>query len=667
MSLSPLSRRRSAYTDQYSFVNGDYAIGEEKVPYFSISMTIREADQFLRLARELPFNDSEPVNLEELFQRAVDEERATGPIATYLLQPGSLKFFNSFTVVLLPVDPERSGAIVESYVDDPDAPAEEPNSGLLRRSIGPVQIDELPDSDMGFIRWSTKRARAVILDGQHRFLALKKILDSPQQSLLNPDTTKIPVLLLVLDPRAGFIPARDQGRVLQACRSIFVALNKHAIAVSKTRTYLLDDQDLVSVSMRRLMTSQLGSANGDTGEQHDRLPLALVDWHSDQAKFDRGFYLTSILGLHETIRQIYPSRCDESDYDGLVQFISEVSALISPGADSRWSELALRARVKKAEDEALPFIFSAEEVSAAADAFARGVGQAIVRPLRELRPYRELRERYETEGLIGGSLELWLGFDKSGKQAFQARTGNDPSGLARTISDEVKAGDNSFAVVFQRGMLLSAVRFDTARSDFAAEWSVGDGRFSILDSWVERVNIRIIPFLKDVDFWLGIGMKNDRNVNYTKVGTGGIKGFTSLAVLCPIDELQREAFQFVDGVTPSIPEGGEALAWKMISDPTSPYLRDDTVMAGATSHARQLVAYRWLATQFRYITRGRSTSVVTGATREACMEFRNAARAYVRNEARAAGTAPDDDVILQAVLVLGARRLAVIIENCAAN
>lgn len=90
MSIEVMGRRRPAYTDQYSFVSGEYAIGEEKIPYFSISMTIKEADQFLRLARELAFSDDEPVNLEELFQRAVDEDRATGPIATYLLQPGSL-------------------------------------------------------------------------------------------------------------------------------------------------------------------------------------------------------------------------------------------------------------------------------------------------------------------------------------------------------------------------------------------------------------------------------------------------------------------------------------------------------------------------------------------------------------------------------------------------
>ncbi|MFK0114383.1 DNA sulfur modification protein DndB [Streptomyces sp. NPDC090994] len=662
MSLSSLSRRRPAYTDQYSYVRGEYAIGDEKVPYFSISMTIREADQYLRLARELAFSDDEPVNLEELFQRTVDEDRAAGPIATYLRQSGSLKFFNAFTVVLLPVDPDKADTVAESYVEDSAAPAETPDGDLERTPIGPVQIDSLPGTDIGFIRWSTKRARAVILDGQHRFLALKKILDSPQTNLLKPDTTKIPVLLLVLDERAGFVPARDQDRLLHACRSIFVALNKHAVAVSKTRTYLLDDQDIVSVSMRRLLTSEVG--DGRNGQDSiDRIPLALVDWHSDQAKFDRGLHLTSVLGLHETIRQIYPNRCDETDYEGLREYITKVSALIGPVGDSRWSELALRNRLSKYEDDALPFIFSAEEVSAVADAFASGVGQAIVRPLLQLEPYKKLREDYQAEGLIGGPLELWLGFDKYGKQAFQTRTGNDPSDLARGIAENVKSGDNAFAVIFQRGILLSAVRFDIARSEFAGEWECSSDRFAVLERWIERMNARVAPYLANPDFWLGTGIKGDRNVNYTKVGANGVKGLVSLSVMCPIVELRENAAVLADGGIPSEAlTTSEQLAWKMISDPDSPYLRDDRVMVDAAESSLQFAAYRWLAQQFETIGRGRAPGVVAGVTRQACIEYRNAAKAYVQSELRASGVPADDDVVLQGVLVLGARRLAQIAQ-----
>ncbi|MEK8171490.1 hypothetical protein NKH77_25035 [Streptomyces sp. M19] len=141
---------------------------------------------------------------------------------------------------------------------------------------------------------------------------------------------------------------------------------------------------------------------------------------------------------------------------------------------------------------------------------------------------QKLREGYQAAGLIGGPLELWLGFDKYGKQAFQTRTGNDPSDLARSIAENVKSGDNAFAVIFQRGILLSAVRFDIARSDFSGEWECSSDRFAVLDRWIERMNARVAPYLANPDFWLGTGIKGDRNVNYTKVGANGVKGLVSL-------------------------------------------------------------------------------------------------------------------------------------------
>lgn len=86
------------------------------------------------------------------------------------------------------------------------------------------------------------------------------------------------------------------------------------------------------------------------------------------------------------------------------------------------------------------------------------------------------------------------------------------------------------------------------------------------------------------------------------------------------------------------------------------------MMAGAAEPSLQFAAYRWLARQFATIGRGRATSVVTGVTRQACIEYRNAAKAYVQSELRASGVPADEEVVLQGVLVLGARRLAQIAQ-----
>lgn len=652
-----MSRRRQAYTGQYAFVRGEYAIGDERVPYYAISMTVTEATRYLQLARDLAITDRQPVNFEELFQRAVDEERAAGPIRTYLLQPGSLKFFNSFTVVLLPVDPGNRNAVMEAYEDDPSGPDDAPYEGLERNAIGPVLIDSLPNQEVGYLRWNTERAHAVILDGQHRFLALRKILDSAQRGLLSPNETRIPVLVLVLDPRAGFTPPAEQsGNVLLACRSIFVALNKHAVSVSKARTYLLDDQDLVSVTVRRLIASELG---GDSANETSlqRIPLALVDWHSDQAKFDQSLYLTTVLSLYETVKTIYPPRCDDTDYEKLEEFVRDVTARVDPPSGLRWDEIELKKKIRAARLEERPFAFAPEEVAAISEAFTDGIGQNLVRPLLQLEPYAKLREQYAAAGFIGGDHELWLGSDSDTKKAIETRTGENPNTKANEISESVKSGNLAFLVVFQRGLLLSAFAADQAREDLKEIWSVDSERFSVLDEWINRTNQRIVPNLKDPDFWIGTGVGPDRNINFTKVGTKGIKGLALLSILCPMEDLRKEAATWAGEL---LRTGDAAPAWELVNSTNISYLESDRAYTDSGTPELRMAAYQWLAEQFSRISPGRvAGGVMAAIIRESCMDLRKAVEAHIKKEVRAAGEEiPDREALKQAAILLGARRLA---------
>lgn len=658
MSLSAMSRRRPAYTGQYAFVRGEYAIGDERVPYYAISMTVTEATRYLQLARDLAITGRQPVNFDELFQRAVDEDRATGPIRDYLLGRDTLKFFNSFTVVLLPVDPDNRNAVKETYEDDPSGgPGDRPYEGMDRKTIGPVLIDSLPNQEVGYLRWNTERANAVILDGQHRFLALQNILASPQRGLLSPNKTRIPVLVLVLDHRAGFTPPTAQSsNVLLACRSIFVALNKHAVSVSKARTYLLDDQDLVSVTVRRLIAKELGS-DVLSEASLQRIPLALVDWHSDQAKFDQSLYLTTVLSLYETVKTIYPPRRDDTDYEKLEEFVSDVTARVAPPPGLRWDEIELKKKIRAARLEERPFAFAAEEVDAISEAFADGIGQTLVRPLLQLKPYAELRERYAEAGFIGGDHELWLGSDSDTKKAIETRTGENPNTKANEISESVKADNLAFLVVFQRGLLLSAFAADQAREDLKEIWSLDAERFSVLNEWINRTNQRIVPRLKDPGFWIGTGIGPDRTINFTKVGTKGIKSLVLLAALCPMEELRKEASAWASGLPRT---EDDAPAWELVNATGISYLDSDRAYTEAGTPELRMAAYQWLAEQFSRISPGRASGGVLAAIiREACMDLRNAVEAHIKKEVRTAGEEiPDRETLKQAAILLGARRLA---------
>ena len=116
--LSALRSGASGRTKDFEFVRGEYAIAGELVPYFAISMSVNEAIQHLALASSLAVDPEDPVKIDELIQRDVKRSRAEGEIVSYLKEPGRLKFFNSFTVVLMPLDDQ--GRPTRQFAQVPD-------------------------------------------------------------------------------------------------------------------------------------------------------------------------------------------------------------------------------------------------------------------------------------------------------------------------------------------------------------------------------------------------------------------------------------------------------------------------------------------------------------------------------------------------------------------
>ncbi|MGW8788900.1 hypothetical protein, partial [Heyndrickxia sporothermodurans] len=74
--------------------------------------------------------------------------------------------------------------------------------------VGGVQLVLNKTSVSGFLRWDPKRIFAATIDGQHRLASLRSFFNSGNLTSKALDT-KISVLFLVLDPRAGFRIAAD--------------------------------------------------------------------------------------------------------------------------------------------------------------------------------------------------------------------------------------------------------------------------------------------------------------------------------------------------------------------------------------------------------------------------------------------------------------------------
>ena len=566
----------SPYTPWFMFVEGTYRLGGEALPYFSLTIQVKEAARFLSLARDVVFSPSATVTLEELFQRDLDEKRVRDTIIPYLKSPGKVKFFNSLTIALLPSDPDHPDALASEYATDP-APPEVDHSVV--RQVGPVQFEfaeEAPGSRYGRLRWNTNLIRPVVLDGQHRFFALRSLYgDAGYSGKGELGETEIPVIVLVLAKDIGFsMEGKQGGDVLRTCRAIFIDLNKHALPVSKARQYLLDDRDLTAVAMRSILAQEISAHHKESVatrvEKHTRLPLAIVDWHSNKAKFDDGIYVTSLFNLYDlTSATLDLPAFKPEDYDAADTFIDRLT--------SRLHLSELRTDLQKYRTaciaEQVPFDLRSSDIDKAVHAFRAQWGAIIARPIVGLKPYAELISALEKAHVLTGPWENWCALDDTGKQAFQAETREMPGDVAYPLAAEIKATyPAAFQVVYQKAFVKVLIEMEPAMDELLPKWSsdkeVSIDRASFIDIWISRFNSQIAPCLtKDHgDVWLGAGRTVEGKVDFTQRGVRSIAGFTCLAMLAPLTEwgtqdggdVKREATQWVTTAWGKIKKGAKA-------------------------------------------------------------------------------------------------------------
>lgn len=293
-------------TPHFDFLYGAFELSKWRIPYFSTTMTVEEAAESLNLTAEMPGAETIRWRLDELFQRDIDWPRVERQVLPYLRNAEQPQFFNSITVALLPYN-DSTAELQESFHGDyewsppPLVASATPYAKALE--VGPVSLGfwdnwQLPSDDgirSGRLRWNHRQIFGVAIDGQHRLAALKMLAQNTHHGAGTGDT-RVPVILLLFAPELGFGSPEENSQV-ELLRMLFIDLNKHAETVSRARQILLDDRDPHAVCVRRLVSDQLSDDIADLTAAVPRLPLSLIDWHSEQAKFDTGPYISTVLGL----------------------------------------------------------------------------------------------------------------------------------------------------------------------------------------------------------------------------------------------------------------------------------------------------------------------------------------------------------------------------------
>jgi hypothetical protein len=368
-----------------------------------------------------PVREALPVaemNFNQLLQRDLDDHRVAIELVPYLLDPAKTgpAFFPPIVACLLPF---QNGAPLPHF-----APASAPTP--LKDDIAEwtaieygaaFRVDRLMatasqehQAKLGRLSWNPELAQLVVIDGQHRAMALLAIdrtvngrwkgsaekyrsfyepvvnrcmdkLDAAQRAALFSDV-ELPVTI------AWFPDLPPHMTYPQAARKVFVDLNKNARPPSPSRLMLLSDSDLYSIFTRQLLNDMRAGGGG--------LPIYAVEYDNpsrDQASSAKWSTITNIASLFECVKRLVAgpqkyftdmrSAFVGRDNEGHMRTLLRQSLALSEVLQETVEDDRVYVR-----DEIDAYTFPPSCVPALEQQFANGWGYLLQHVFAELSPYR---------------------------------------------------------------------------------------------------------------------------------------------------------------------------------------------------------------------------------------------------------------------------------------
>ena len=304
------------------------------------------AEMLKQLAPVREVFDYQSLDFDEIMQRDIDDARVSTELIPYLLDAttrNTIKFFPPIIAVVLPIAtgeakpgkfyPQVSTQTIQRATNDYSSKVV--RSGTVGAEAFefeyPLVEGEEFLHDKARLRLNTNRVRIVIIDGQHRAMALialyRNLNDGWTHQRAMPfkdyygEWTKekvdrfdlsqlqLPVIVCTFpDLAEGFTGDYD---VIRAARSTFLTLNKTARKVSNSRNILLDDCDLVSHFLRD--TLGIIKQRDVHAESAMRIWNIELDQFRDRIKVESPVACTGVPHVYYTIEHLM---FDEGDIVG---------------------------------------------------------------------------------------------------------------------------------------------------------------------------------------------------------------------------------------------------------------------------------------------------------------------------------------------------------------
>ena len=224
--------------------------------------------------------DIEELTFDELLQRDLDDSRVAHDLIPYLLgeSGANARFFPPVLAVLAPKKQNRSG--ISEYYPTPTLSESSSSFGDLF-DFEKIILDG-QNTPLGVIKYNQQKTAFIIVDGQHRAMALLALhrqinqswsgnryaayynhLSLQEQQVCN---IELPICIVFFPELHQDNPhPKERGIDLKSvCREIFLVVNKTAKRVSQSRELLLDDEDFAARMMRETLSKLKGRGENDS-------------------------------------------------------------------------------------------------------------------------------------------------------------------------------------------------------------------------------------------------------------------------------------------------------------------------------------------------------------------------------------------------------------------
>ena len=181
--------------------------------YYIVRMTMREVAREVQLASDL----WEDRTLSDAIQRVLDESRVKDQIVSFLARRDD-RFFSSLVVAAIGGNP--SFARIDSKFSN--------TFGELTFQVDP---------------------RYYALDGQHRLKAIQELIGNPRAAPDGFGQEQLSVIVVVREEQDV-----DESLWLQRYRRLFSSLNRYAKPTDADTNIIMDEDDVVAILTRRLVT-----------------------------------------------------------------------------------------------------------------------------------------------------------------------------------------------------------------------------------------------------------------------------------------------------------------------------------------------------------------------------------------------------------------------------